>query len=223
MEFKTYIKKYSDRIQRIEKLFNLKELKVSYDVLSSKVRKTQRELLYFEYNGTDETGIFIFGFDFFIKEFDEQNFKKYLGMNSLNIKIYHAYSHLAKKQKKVKISQILNFIQDKKKDSLDIHKFLRRILTLAYYFKWELEQDKKDLEGDYFLKMPDKFLVKVKQRFNFDMITSVYEDENVFIFLNTRGKLNSVFKEIDQFTKKDVEKYVIPALKNAFGIKKIIT
>ena len=71
--------------------------------------------------------------------------------------------------------------------------------------------------------MPDKFLVKVKQRFNFDMITSVYEDENVFIFLNTRGKLNSVFKEIDQFTKKDVEKYVIPALKNAFGIKKIIT
>ena len=164
MEFKTYIKKHSDRIQRIEKLFHLNKLKISYDMLSSKIRKTKRELLYFEYDGVDETGIFIFGFEFFIKELEEQSFKKYLGMNSLNIKIHHAYSHLAKKQKKVKISEILNFIQNKKKDSHDIHKFLRRILTLAYYFKWELEQDKKDLEGDYFLKMPDRFLVGVKTK-----------------------------------------------------------
>lgn len=221
MEFKTYVEKYLHRIERINSLFNLKELKIGYDILSNKVKKAQRELLYFNFDSEEDSGAFIFGFNYFISELNEQEFKRLLGQNSMNYKIYKAYYDLSKSKKKIKISEILNKIQDGEKDSLEIHKLIERILSLAYYFNWNLERDKKDIEGDSFVEMSNRFLLKVKQRFNFDIISSVFENDEIFIFLNVRGKLNIVFKNLDEFNKRDIEKKVLPILKKIFGINKI--
>jgi hypothetical protein len=205
----------------IDSLFSLEKLVISYDILGKKVKETRRELLYFHLNNLEESGIFIFGFDFFVSELSEQDFKKHLSSNPLTYKIYNAYHILLKKQKKVKITEIINIIQDDSKDSQKVDEILSRILTLGYYFNWEMEKDPKDLEGDSFVKLPDKYLFKVKQRFNFDVMTSVYENSDLFIFLNSRGKLNVIFKGLDTFTQNDVESLVIPSIKKVFGIKSV--
>ena len=141
--------------------------------------------------------------------------------SSLNFKIYKAYQDLSKNKKKVKITDILNKIQDRRKDSLDVHKYLKRILTLAYYLNWNLEKDSNDLESDSFVKISNTFLHKLTQRFNFDIVGAIYENNDCFIFLNSRNKLNLVFKNLDNFEKKDVEKIVIPTLKKVFKLKKV--
>ncbi len=220
MDFKTYLKKFEKRINLVNSLFDKKELIVSYDKLISE-KKVDHEILYFKFEDKEEIGLFLFGFEYFLKELGEQEFKKVLGQNSLNFRIYKAYSTLKKKQRKIKVSDILNFIQNEKKDSLDLHKILRRVLTMAYYFNWELEKDKKDLEGDSIIKIPNQFLTKVTQRFNFDIVAAIYENEDLFIFLNARGKVNLIFKDLDFFNKKDVENLVFKALKKVYSIKKI--
>ncbi len=220
MEFKEYVKKFEKRLKLVSDLYNKKELNIGFDILNKK-KKTGDEILYFKDGKEEFTGLFVFGFQFFLNEIGEQEFKKHLGQNSINFKIFRAYKSLKKKQKKVKVSDILNQIQNKRKDSLELHNFLKRILTLAYYFNWDIEKDKSDLEGDSFIKIPDKFLISVTQRFNFDFIGAIYEDENLFLFLNVRGKLNLVFKDLDCFVKSDIKKLVIPVLKKVFKIKKV--
>jgi len=220
MEFKSYISEYSERINMINSLFDSKNLLVSYDKLKVN-NKVDSELLYFKFENVECSGIFLFGFEFFLSEVSEQEFKKVIGENSLNYKIYNAYHKLKKKQKKIKISDILNQIQDKRKDSGKLNVYLRRILVLAYYLNWNITKDKEDFEGDSFIEIPDQYLIKLKQRFDFNIVTSIYEDENLFMFLNTRGKLNLVFKDLNNFSKEDVEKLIPKVLKKVFNIKKI--
>lgn len=220
MDFKNYMKRFEERLILINNLFDKKELCLSFDKLKSE-NKVDHEILYFKHNGDEDTGIFIFGFKFFLQENKEQEFKKILGQNTLNFKIYKAYKDLKKSQNKIKVTDILNHIQNERKDSLDLHKYLRRILTLAYYFNWDLVKDKKDLEGDQFIQIPDKFLIKVTQRFNFDIAAAIYENDDLMMFMNSRGKMNVVLKDLDCFTKSDIEKLLIPTLKKVFQIKKI--
>lgn len=220
MEFKNYIQRFEERLKILNNLFDKKELCLSFDKLKSE-NSVDHEILYFKEEKEEHTGIFVFGFQFFLNENGEQEFKKHLGQNTLNFRIYNAYNTLKKTQKKIKISDILNHIQNKEKDSFELHKILRRILTLAYYFNWELVKDKKDLEGDSFITIPDKYLIRVTQRFNFDIVASVYENEDLFMFMNARGKLNVVLKDLDTFTKNDIEKLLPQTLKKVFNIKKI--
>ncbi len=220
-EFQEYIQKLNSRVSMINDLFDCKKLDVSCDILSSEV-KTDYDLLYFSSDKFDEdVGLFIFGSKFFSEDLSEQEFKSNLTLNSLNFKILRAYKQLKEKQDKVKITDILNQIQDKRKDSSQLHRLLRRILTLSYYLNWELKKDKKDIEGDSFIEIPDRFLFKLKQRFNFDNLSSVYENKDLFIFLNARGKLNLVFKNKDEFSKEDLIKYVIPTLRKIFSLKSV--
>lgn len=221
MEFRDYLGKVKRRFTEIDELFGTKELKISLDRIKTE-KKVDYEVLYFDYKDKkDATGLFLFGFDFFLKESNEQEFKRIVGHNALNYRIYKAYYDLSKKQKKVKVSDIINYMHKSEKDSILVHNTLKRIFTLAYYLNWKLEKDKKDIEGDYVLEMPNRFLVKLKQRFNFDVICPVYENNEFFIFLNTRGKLNLVFKDKNTFTKADIEKIVVPVLKKLFSIKEI--
>ena len=53
------------------------------------------------------------------------------------------------------------------------------------------------------------------------MVTSIYEDDKSFMFLNTRGKLNLVLKDYDSFSRKEIEKLIPKTLKKVFKIKKI--
>lgn len=221
MEFKSFIKKLGGRILQIEDLFGRENLKISYDRLK-KEKKVDQELIYFiDDVDMEDKGIFVFGHSFYNKELEEQEFKRLVGQNSINFKIYTAYHKLKKKNKKVKISDILNQIQDERKDSYVVHKYLNRILTLAYYLNWDLKKDKKDLEGDSFIEIPDRYFVRLKQRFNFDLLVPVYENDSLFMFVNNRGKLNLVFKDLEEFSKRDIDKLVIPTLKRVFAIENI--
>jgi len=220
MEFKEYIEKYSQRIDEVSNLFNCDDLTINFDRLVSK-KKVSYELLYFNFLNKEIAGSFIFGFNFYVKELEEQEFKKILTHNSLNYKIFNAYLSLTKNQKEVKISEILQLIQDKRKDSMQVHVLIERIMSLSYYFNWSLKKVKNDFEGDYLIKIPNKFLNKLKQRFNFDIVTQIYENEDLFVFINPRGKINFVFKQINDFTKSDVKKLISPALKKIFSINSI--
>jgi len=221
MEFKSYINKYCDRINMINSLFGVKKLSLSYDRLVGNVESVDFDLLYFKLDDLEFSGMFVFGYEFFLSDLSEQEFKRTLGHNTLNFKIFNAYHKLKKKFRKVKISDILNKIQDEKKDSGKINIILRRILILAYYLNWEIVKDKKDIEGDSFIKISEKYLSKLKQRFDFTVVTSIYEDEKLFVFLNTRGKLNMVLKDYDSFSRVEIEKLVPKVLKKVFKIKKI--
>ena len=221
-EFKEYLEKLKNRTIFIENLFDASEISISFDRLKSE-KLVDQDLLYFNLGDNERAGVFVFGFDFFVKELSEQEFKRRLGPNSSNFKIYKAYKDLVKSgNKKIKVSDLLNKIQDRRKDSKDVHDLLKNILTLAYYFEWDLEKDKKDLEGDYFIKIPERFLLKVKQRYNFDVLCAVYENSEIFVFVNGRGKLNLVFKDLCEFGRKDLNKVLTPMLKKVFGLKKVI-
>ena len=220
-EFNEYVSKLCYRLGKIKSLFSAEEVIISYDKLKNEI-EVEDEVLYFKANDEEFLGMFVFGSSFFEKELAEQEFKKMLNMNSLNFKIVRAYKQISENQKKVKIGDILNQIQDQKKDSYDIHRILRRILTLAYYFDWEIKKDKSDLEKDSYITIPDRFLVRLKQRYDFTNLSSIYENEKVFLFVNGRGKLNLVYKNKDSFTRKDIERDVFDIIKKVFNVKKVL-
>lgn len=220
MEFKDYVNNTLQKFDLLKSIFGKEELTISYDILS-KEAKSEQELLYFILKEKEIKGMFVFGFDFFVKELKEQEFKKMISQSSNNFKIYHAYNLLKKTQKKVKISDILNKLTNERKDSLVVHKYLNKILTLAYYMNFKLDKAEGDIENDYYIEIPKNYLVKLKQRFNLDVIFAIHEDEHAFIFLNAKGVLNFVFKEKNSFDKKDVEKILVPILKKTFSIKEI--
>lgn len=223
--FRDFLDSYEEKIQRINSLFGKENIGVIYDKLEHD-NQVDKDLIYFNDGNKEFPGLFIFGAEFYADEMAEQEFKKVLGHNSLNFKILSAYKKVFQKnvqngKNQVKVSDILNEIQDEKKDSLQVHVILRRILTLAYYLNWDLKKDENDFEGDNLIEVPDRFMVKLKQRFNFDMLSAIYENEDLFFFINSRGKLNLVFKVKDTFSKKDVEKHVFPVLKKVFNIGSI--
>lgn len=222
VDFREYMYKLEERMKLITSLFDSKKLVISCDILKDK-EFSDYELLYFsdETHPMEEPGLFIFGSQFFVDDLSEQEFKEHLSLNALNFKILRAFKELKKSQKKVKITDILNQIQDKRKDSAQLHVILRRILTLSYYLNWIVKKDKSDLEGDSFIEIPDKFLFKLKQRFSFENICSVYENADVFVFLNSRNKLNFVFKNKNEFSKEDIIKSVLPTLRKIFKIQSI--
>jgi len=220
MEFKDYVNNTLQKFDLLKSLFGKEELAISYDILS-KEAKTEQELLYFKLKDKEIKGLFVFGFDFFVKELKEQEFKKTISQNATNFKIYNAYSIIKKTQKKVKISDILNKLTNERKDSLVVDKYLKKILSLAYYMNFKLEKAEADIENDYYIEIPKSYLVKLKQRFNLDVIHSIYEDENAFVFLNAKGVLNFVFKKKDSFENSDIEKTLFPILKKIFSIKDI--
>lgn len=220
MEFKDYVNNTLQKFDLLKGLFAKEELVISYDTLS-KEQKIDQELLYFKLKDKEIKGMFVFGFDFFVKELKEQEFKKMISQSSNNFKIYHAYNSIKKTQKKVKVSDILNKLTNERKDSLVVHKYLNKILSLAYYMNFKLEKAQGDIENDYYIEIPKNYLVKLKQRFNLDVIVSIYEDDNAFLFLNAKGVLNFVFKEKNNFEKNDIEKILLPILKKTFSIKEI--
>jgi len=220
MEFKNYVINTMQKFDLLNSLFNRNELNISYDTLV-KEEKIDQELLYFKLKDKEIKGLFVFGFDFFVKELKEQEFRKQISQSSNNFKIFNAYFQIKKSQKKVKISEILSKLANEKKDSPIVDKYLKKILALSYYMNFKLEKAHADIENDYYIEIPNNYLLKLKQRFNLDVVHIIYEDENLFLFLNAKGVLNLVFKNKDEFNKSEIEKYLSPILKKIFKIDKI--
>ncbi len=220
-DFKKIVFKLKKRYDNLSNLYDVPELFISFDKLDND-KKTNQELLYFKTSEIEEfPELFIFGFNFFIYELREHDFKRYLGQNDLNFKIYKAYYELNKNSPRIKISDIINFIIKTSKDSDKKNKILERIMALAYYFEWDLEKDIKDIEADYYVKIPNNFMIRLKQRFNLAVISIIFENKDFFIFLNAKGKMICVLKDKNEFNKEDIEKTLFPVLKKIFKIKKI--
>jgi hypothetical protein len=217
MELKKFLLREIDKANNILNLYKLNEINIIFDKLNTE-KETDQEVLYYK-NGTEKELMFLFGFDFFVKEIEDQQFKKLINEDALFFRIIDAYFKAKKKYKKVKISDILNEIQNKEKDSLELHKYLEKILTQSYYLGWSLERDKKDFEEDFFIEIPDRYMLKMKQRFNFEILEKIYEDANIFVFLNSKTKICCIFKHKNKFNIENIKKEVFPFIENNFKLK----
>jgi hypothetical protein len=222
MELKKFLERTKEKADNILNLYNSDEIIINLDKLSKEV-ETDHDVIYYksEKSNEEKEFIFVFGYEFFIKELEDQEFKKLINEDAKFFKIMDAYFKAKSKFGKVKVSDILNEIQDKEKDSLELHKYLEKILTQAYYLGWPLRRDQKDFEEDFFIEIPNRYLLKMKQRFNFDIIEKVYENEELFIFLNAKTKLYLILKNKNYFTQNDIIEKVIPAIKEKFQINEI--
>jgi len=221
--FKSKIKHYSNKIQNIESIYEKEELLVSFDKLKSK-EKTISELLYFKSDeeNFEKKGLFLFGNNSFIKHLKDNEFKEKLGFEHLNYQIYNSYFKL-KKQSKLNFGISINSIVDDicldSEDILYKNKILKRILSLVNYYNWEMKRDEKAIDSNYFITIPEH-LSKPKQRFNVDISIIIQNNEEYLFFVNGKGDLCFTFKNLDEFTKTDVEN-VMNIFKKEFKIKKI--
>ena len=215
-ELKHYIKKFSV----IDVLYGAKELKIGYDTLA-KQKKVDHELLYFINGKSESKGIFVFSYDFFVKELKDREIKKILGHNFLNFRIHSAYCSLVSgKNKKVRINDIMNYVT-KDDATISRNRILKRVLALAYYHGWDLERV-DGIDIDYTVVIPEDFKKKLKQRFNVDIFMNLVDDKDVWFFINLKGDLVFVFKQKSEFSREDVEKVVSDYVKGEFGIGKMI-
>lgn len=220
MEFKSYLEKINQRNKFLLSIFGKDTIIINPDKLLTE-KSVDHEILYFKDKNSEQDLIFVFGFDFFIKGLEEQEFKKNINQNSLNFKIIKAYNQAKIENKIVRVADILNNIQDKNKDSLELNHILRKLLTQAYYLGWDIKKDKNSIDNDYFIEIPENWIFKIKQRFNFDIISTIYEDNNLFMFMNGKNKIIIIFKNKDEFNLLDLESIVYPIIKKIFQIKQI--
>lgn len=220
MEFKSYLEKINQRNKFLLSIFGKDRIIINPDKLLTE-KSVDHEILYFKDKNLEQDLIFVFGFNFFIKGLEEQEFKKNINQNSLNFKIIKAYNQAKIENKIVRIADILNNIQDKNKDSLELNHILRKLLTQAYYLGWDIKKDKNSIDSDYFIEIPENWIFKIKQRFNFDIISTIYEDDNLFMFMNGKNKIIIIFKNKDEFNLLDLETIIYPIIKKIFQIKQI--
>lgn len=220
MDFKSYFEKSSQRNKFLLSIFERDLIIINPDKLLTE-KNVDHEVLYFKDKKLEQELVFVFGFDFFIKGLEEQEFKKNINQNSLNFRIIKAYNQAKLENKIVRVADILNNIQDKNKDSLELNHILRKLLTQAYYLGWNIKKDKNSIDSDYLIEIPENWMIKVKQRFNFDIISTIYEDNNIFMFMNGKSKIMAIFKNQDEFNLVDLESKVYPVIKKVFQIKQI--
>lgn len=220
MELKEFLNEQNSQLNGLLGLFGKKKITVSFDTLKHE-KETDSESIYVKLDNKNEMEVFVFGSLFYEKELDDQNFKKKLSQNALNFKIYVAYNELKKEQKKVKVSEIINKIQYRRRDPVTLNNLLKRIMTLSYYLGWGLERDKNDLEGDFYVDVTTDYTVSLNQKFNLDTVFSICDCDTGYFFLNSRFELTIVIKDKRIFTKDDVKKQVEFCMKEKFAIGEI--
>lgn len=217
---------YTEKLSRISSLYGKKKLNISFDRLE-KEQEVDQELIYFKDKSQEYKGIFVFSFPFFLKELKDDEIKKILGYNFLNIKIFATYDRLKSSIDKksflgVSVNDIIRDIYDNADEKLlRESKILERIFTMAYYYGWDIQKDKNSIDTDYLLIVPSNFRKKPKQRFNLDIAIPIIDNEKIMFFVNMKGDLCFVFKDRSKFSKEDVEKVVLKYLKREFGIEEI--
>jgi hypothetical protein len=211
---------YANKLNCISNLYDKKELKISFDRLSHEI-KVDYELLYFANSVKEEKkGIFVFSYEFFLKELKDQEIKKILSHNYLNFRIHTAYYNLIDGDKYVRMNDIINYLA-KEDSSISRQEVLKRIFSLVYYHNWPLKKDENAIDPDYFIQIPPKFKNKLKQRFNLDILLKIKDNKNVLFFVNIKGDLILALKNYSYFTKDDLKKITDKYMKKEFGIKKI--
>ncbi len=218
--FSEKIDHYIDKYGFLRSLIRSKNVVVSLDRLNNE-KEVDQELIYFKDDNKEHKGIFVFSYDFFLKELKDHDMKRYLGPNFLNLQIHHAYLKLKKQIKNVSVNDIIEEIvkRDECCGFITKNKILKRILTIAYYHNWELKKDDNSVvDSNYFINMPNDFK-KLKQRFNIHNSITILDDDKYFFFINGKGDLTFVFKEKSVLNKQDICELLDIFLKE-FNIKK---
>lgn len=221
------VKHYNSKLEEISKLQNLNELNISFDRLNSEENVNQ-ELIYFSCDESckckekERKGLFIFSQDYFFQELNDQEFKKILGKNMLNLLIKDAFNKVKNNNNEAKINEIIESIMNEFKSFKYIsrNKILKRILTLMYYFNWDMKKVEEEIDSNYIISIPEDFGQRLKQRFNLEIMLEIQDNSKYLFFVNAKGDLCLVLKNNSSFSKDNLNP-IFDMIKKEFNIKKI--
>lgn len=217
-KFQNYLQTSIEQSNSLQKWIEQKEFHCELEQFDSEFTQLCEV---FELDAKDPT-LFVFSASKYIEELEEHRFKTLLSSSSRTLKIMQAVQMAKKTSKsdKVSIAQIIKELDTK--SIQESHKYISHILSLSYYFKWNIEQKEGEIDTLACLEIPDTFLLKIKERFNLDNMLSLYENENICMYLNGKNRLIAYFKTKDEFSKKDIETYIFPALKTTLQFEEIV-
>lgn len=174
----------------------------------------------FEVGAKDPT-LFVFSSQRYIEEIEEHRFKTHLSSSAKTFKLLKAIKEV-KDELNTNTVAINHIIRALSLESIqESHKYISHLLSLAYYFNWEMEQIEEDIETQSCITVPDVMLLKIKERFNLNNMLSLYEDNSICIYLNAKNRLICYFKSKKEFSKDDIIQEIFPALEEVLQFNSI--
>ncbi|MFT4244511.1 MAG: hypothetical protein ACMXYB_03595 [Candidatus Woesearchaeota archaeon] len=217
-EFQTYLEQSQLQIESYLKLIKQENIELELEQCSDIEEKQVCELYEI---GASKPVVYIFSSSKYISEIEEHRFKHLLSTSARTFKLMQAIKNAREKHNSIKltISQIiqeldLHSIQEK-------HTYISHLLSLSYYFNWDLEKKSNEVDTQSYLLAPHSFMNILNERYNLTNILALYEDESICIYLNSKHELICFFKVQNKFNKKDIQFKILSALKEILALKSI--
>lgn len=165
--------------------------------------------------------LYVFSANKYIQEVEEHRFKQLLSVSAKTIKLMQAIKKAREKHNKLKlsISQIIEQLDTH--SNQEKHNYISHLLSLAYYLDWDIEKESNDIETLSYILAPHSFLNPLKERFNLSNVCSIYEDEKIAMYVNSNYEVIAFFKIQEEFSREDIKKIIIPALKETFYFNRV--
>lgn len=165
--------------------------------------------------------LYVFSANKYIQEVEEHRFKQLLSVSAKTIKLMQAIKKAREKHNKLKlsISQIIEQLDTH--SNQEKHNYISHLLSLAYYLDWDIEKESNDIETLSYILAPHSFLNPLKERFNLSNVCSIYEDEKIAMYVNSNYEVIAFFKTQEEFSREDIKKIIIPALKETFSFNRV--
>ncbi|MCH8520264.1 MAG: hypothetical protein LAT82_05935 [Nanoarchaeota archaeon] len=215
-QFQHYLEQANIQVNSYLELIKQENIELELEQCSDIEEKQVCEL--YQFNASKPI-VYIFSSSKYIQEIEEHRFKHLLSTSAKTFKLMQAIKNAKEKHNTIKltISQIiqeldLHSIQEK-------HNYISHLLSLSYYFNWDLEKKSNEVDTQSYLLAPHSFMNILNERYNLTNILALYEDESICIYLNSKHELICFFKVQNNFTKKDIELKILPALKEILALK----
>ncbi len=171
--------------------------------------------------GAKNPTLFVFSSQKYIEEIEEHRFKTHLSSSAKTFKLMQAIKEVkdSNENNKVSINQVIRALS--LESIQESHKYISHLLSLAYYFNWEIERKEDEIETSSCITVPDLMLLKIKERFNLNNMLSLYEDNSICIYLNAKNRLICYFKSKEEFSKQDILTEIFPALEKVLQFDSI--
>lgn len=157
----------------------------------------------------------------YIQEVEEHRFKHLLSTSAKTFKLMQAIKHAKEKHKSIKLN-VSQIIQELDVHSIqEKHTYISHLLSLSYYFNWDVEKVSNEVDTQSYILAPQSFLHTPKEKHNLTNVHSIYEDEKICIYLNARHEIICFFKTQKTFTREDIEVHLLNTIKEALNFKSI--
>lgn len=217
-QFQEYLEQANSQVNSYLKLIKQENIELELEQCSDIEKKQVCELYEI---GAKKPIIYIFSSSKYVQEIEEHRFKHLLSTSAKTFKLMQAIKNAKEKHNTIKltISQIiqeldLHSIQEK-------HTYISHLLSLSYYFNWDLEKKSNQVDTQSYLLAPHSFMNILNERYNLTNILALYEDESICVYLNSKHELICFFKIQNNFNKKDIGTKILPALKDILKLESI--